>query len=119
MFTFVNGLPEEILGVVISGKTTAEDYDRLNPLLEKHKKMHGSIKFFVEIEDVDYTAKAMWEDLKTGLHYWDDIKYLALVTDKKWLEKIMDVFGAVLPGMEVKGFSLEERQEALSWLKGK
>ncbi|AFL81363.1 Protein of unknown function (DUF3478) [Aequorivita sublithincola DSM 14238] len=117
MFTVVNGLPEDILGILISGKTTKEDYDQLNPLLEKHKMEHGTIKFYVEIDELQYTAKAMWEDFKDGLHYWRDIKFVALVTDKGWLEKTMEVFGAIIPGMKVKGFDLNERQEALNWLK--
>lgn len=117
MFTIINGLPEDILGIVISGKTTKEDYDQLNPLLEKHKTMHGTIKFFVEIDEVNYTAKAMWEDFKMGLHYWRDIKAVALVTDKEWLEKSIEAFSLIIPGMKTKGFELNERKEALEWLK--
>jgi hypothetical protein len=117
MFTLVNGLPEDILGIVVSGKTTEEDYDKLNPLLEKHKAMHGSIKLFVEIDELNYTAKALWEDFKTGLHYWGDIKMAAIVTDKKWLEKSLETFGLIIPGIKTKGFELQERQKALDWLK--
>jgi hypothetical protein len=117
MFTLINGIPKDILGIVISGKTTKEDYDQLNPLLEKHKMEHGTIKFFVEIDELNYTAKAMWADFKTGLHYWRDIKSVAIVTDKEWLEKSIEAFGAIIPGMKTKGFELDERQEALQWLK--
>ncbi|MCB0464318.1 MAG: STAS/SEC14 domain-containing protein [Aequorivita sp.] len=117
MFTNINGLPEDILGIVISGKTTKEDYDQLNPLLEKQKMMHGTIKFFVEIDELNYTAKAMWEDFKMGLHYWNDIKTVAIVTDKEWLEKSIEAFALIIPGMKVKGFELDKRQEALEWLK--
>lgn len=112
----MNGLPEDILGVVISGKTTATDYDQLNPLLEKHKKLHGTIKFYVEIEDLDYTGNAMWEDLKTGLHYWKDFNFVALVTNKKWLDKSLEAIGLIIPGLKIKGFGLKERQKALDWL---
>lgn len=117
MFTLINGIPEDILGVVIFGKTTAADYDQLNPLMEKHKEMHGEIKFFLEIDEIDYTAEAMWEDLKTDLHYFGDIKAVALVTDKKLLEKTLEALGAVLPGMKIRGFEIEERQKGLDWLK--
>lgn len=117
MFTIVNGLPANILGIVVSGKTTEKDYALLNPLLEKHKMERGSIKLFFEIDDFDYTVKAAWEDLKTGLHYWRDIKAVAMVSDKKWLEKTVEAFGAIIPGMDIKGFPLEERAGALAWLK--
>lgn len=117
MFTIINGIPEDILGVVISGKTTEQDYDQFNPLLEKHKTIHGNIKLFMEIDDLDYTAKAVWEELKADLHYWSDVKYVAVVTDKKFLEKSIESFGMVLPGMKIKGFELTERQNALDWLK--
>lgn len=116
MFTIVNGLPEDILGVLISGKTTVYDYDQLNPLLEKHKMMHGTIKFYIEIEDLDYSAGALWEDLKTGLHYWKDFKFVALVTNKKWLDKTIETLAVIIPGLKVKGFGLEDRQKALEWL---
>ncbi|MCB0451733.1 MAG: STAS/SEC14 domain-containing protein [Aequorivita sp.] len=117
MFTIINGLPQDILGIVISGKTTEADYDQLNPLLEKHKMMHGTIKLFVEIDELDYTAKAMWEDFKVGLHYWREIRAIAIVTDKEWLEKSIEAFGLIIPGMKTKGFELDGRQEALEWLK--
>ncbi|WP_310991129.1 STAS/SEC14 domain-containing protein [Aequorivita marina] len=117
MFTIINGIPEDILGVVISGKTTETDYDQLNPLLEKHKTMNGAIKLFVEIDNLDYTAKAMWEDFKAGLHYWQAIKSVAIVTDKKMLENSLEALGAVVPGMKIEGFSLDERQKGLNWLK--
>ncbi len=117
MFTIVNGLPADILGIIISGKTTETDYDQLNPLMEKHKMEHGEIKLFAEIDELNYTVKATWEDLKTDLHYWKDIKAVAIVTDKEWLEKSMEAFGAIIPGMKVKGFELSERQEAINWLK--
>jgi hypothetical protein len=117
MFTLVNGLPPEILGVVISGKTTEADYDQLNPMLERHKMEHGELKLFIEIDELNYTAKALWEDLKTDLHYWNDMNAVAIVTDKEWLEKTAEAFGAILPNMKVKGFELSERQKAIDWLK--
>ena len=117
MFTIVNGLPEDILGVIITGKNTATDYDQLNPLIEKHKKMHGTIKFYVQIEDLDYSAHAIWEDLKIGLHYWRDFNFVAIVTDKKWVDTTIEALSTVIPGLKVKGFRLEERQKALDWLK--
>jgi hypothetical protein len=117
MFTVINGFPENILGIMIFGKTTKVDYDMLNPLLEKHKTMHGTIKFFVEIDELNYTAKAMWEDFKVGLHYWRDIKTVAIVTDKEWLEKSIEAFSLIIPEMKTKGFELSERQKALEWLK--
>ena len=116
MFTIFNGLPEDILGVIISGKTTSTDYDQLNPLLEKHKEMHGTIKFLIEIEDLDYSADALWEDLRTGLHYWRYFNFVALVTDKKWLDTTIETFATVIPGLKVKGFGLNERQKAIAWL---
>ncbi len=116
MFTIVNGLPEDILGVLISGKTTATDYDQLNPLMEKHKMMHGTIKFYIEIVDLDFSAGAIWEDLKTGLHYWKDFNFVALVTDKKWLDNTIEAVAAIIPGLKVKGFRLEDRKKALEWL---
>lgn len=116
MFTIIKDLPEDILGLLISGKTTAEDYDRLNPIMEQYEQKHKSIKMLVEISELHYTAGAMWEDVKFGFKHLKAISDIAIVSDKKWLEESMEAFGSVLPGIKAKGFDSDKMDQAIEWL---
>ena len=40
----------------------------------------------------------------------------ALLTDEGWIKKIGEFKGKVIPGMEIKSCSLEQRAEAEAWL---
>lgn len=117
MFTIIKNLPEDILGVVISGETTKEDYENIQPLFEEHKKMNDDFKMFVEIDEFKYSAGALWEDFKTSFKYLGSISAMAVVTDKEWLEESMEAFGAIMPGLKTEGFDLDKRDKALQWLK--
>ena len=40
----------------------------------------------------------------------------AIVTDKKWLQKVSELEGMLIPGLQIKAFSKEERSDADGWL---
>jgi len=42
---------------------------------------------------------------------------VAVITDKTWLQKASEFEGALIPGLEIKAFNLEEKEEAENWLK--
>lgn len=42
----------------------------------------------------------------------------ALLADQVWLQKIGEIEGAIVPGVVIKGFSLDEQAEAEAWLDG-
>ncbi len=117
MFTIINDLPDDILGIVVSGKVTKEDYDRINPVLEQHEQKYNEIKLFVDYQEFKWpTVNAMWEDLKVGFNYWGAIKAVAIVSKKEWLEDSADVMGTIMPGIKGEGFEPNERDKAISWL---
>ncbi len=118
MFTIIRELPESILGILVSGKVTKADYDRLNPLMEQHKAKHGKIKLLIDIEEFKWpTAGAMWEDLKMSFNYIGSIKAMAVISDKEWVEETAEAVGKVIPKLKVEGFETDERSEAIAWLK--
>jgi len=116
MFTVINGLPEPVLGILISGKTTTEDYDRLNPIMEQYEQQHNHIKMLVEISELNYTIGALWEDIKFGFKHLKAITAIAIVTDKKWLEESLEAFGSIMPGIVAEGFESHEVEKAIEWL---
>lgn len=40
----------------------------------------------------------------------------AVLADQDWLKKAGEIEGALIPGLEIKGFDLDERDEAERWL---
>lgn len=42
----------------------------------------------------------------------------AVLTDEAWLRTAADIEGALIPGLEIKGFGLEEIETAENWLAG-
>jgi hypothetical protein len=42
----------------------------------------------------------------------------AVLADKGWVRKASEIEGALMPGLEIKAFDLDEEAEAESWLSG-
>ncbi len=40
----------------------------------------------------------------------------AILTDKKWLQKVSEIEGMLIPGIQIKAFSAEEKLAAERWL---
>lgn len=41
---------------------------------------------------------------------------MAIVTDKKWVQKAGELEGALIPGLDIKAFNTEDLAEAEAWL---
>ena len=42
----------------------------------------------------------------------------AVLTDKTWLKKVSELEGALFPGVEIRGFGMDHREDAEAWLTG-
>ncbi len=40
----------------------------------------------------------------------------AVLTDKAWLQKVSELEGALYPGLEIKAFNRDQKEEAEAWL---
>ena len=41
---------------------------------------------------------------------------IAVLADKNWVKKVGEMEGALIPGLEIKAFDLDEKSEADKWL---
>ncbi len=108
------------IGIKISGKVTAEDYDTLLPVLDEAIDAHGSINLLVLMEDFEGWGgiEAAKADFKFGTHQYRQVEKAAFVSDKKWLEwsvKIMDPFTS---RTKEKNFEPDQIEEAWAWVLG-
>lgn len=40
----------------------------------------------------------------------------AIITDKKWLQKVSEIEGLLIPGLQIRAFSTEDKPAAEKWL---
>jgi len=43
-------------------------------------------------------------------------KKAAILTDKRWLQKVSEIEGMLIPGLQIKAFCTEEKSAAEEWL---
>jgi hypothetical protein len=48
---------------------------------------------------------------------WSHFSRIVVVTPKKWLSRLVDLESKLFPGIEMKGFSMEEKDLAIEYLK--
>ncbi len=108
--------PDKILAMRVSGKITAEDFDWINPLMEKYSSDYGEIFLYVELDDYKWaSAEAFWKDFKTGFRFMNDCKKIAIATDKEWIGRMSNFLRKITP-IEIEVFHLHDRGKAFAWL---
>jgi len=121
MIEAIKGLPDNVIGMKISGTVKGEDYEKvLIPAVEEKLKQYDKIRFLYQVgEDFDhYEFKAMIEDTKVGLGHFFAWDRIAVVTDVEWISQGVRAFGFAMPA-KVKVFSNSELDAAKAWLSEK
>jgi len=116
MITQLDELPEGVLGFVVGGKVSAEDYrDVVIPALER-AAAEGDVRWLVVIKDFKgFSGGAFWQDLKVGAEHFRSWKRIALVTDVEWMHHVTSLVGWLTPG-QIRTFPNSARDDAISWL---
>ncbi len=104
----------------ISGKVTAEEFERIIGALDETIDQRGSAAIYVEILDIaGMTLKAFLKDIRYGFRQIGHLERFtrsAVVTDRKWLQTVADWEGKLFPGIEVRGFEQDASDEAMQWV---
>jgi hypothetical protein len=87
-------------GLRIEGKITAKDFETAIGELESRLKAHDQVCEYAEIGEVSgMTLEGFIKDLKYSLRHFRDVKREAVVTDSAWVEKLVDLGGALFPSI--------------------
>jgi hypothetical protein len=109
--------PGYVLGFSVSGTLTKADYDLLNRRMAEHLLIHKDLRLYCEIIDLQgITLKGFWEDLKTSVQYYTDVKKAAVVAADSWWKAGVAVTDFFTPGVRLKYFSPGQKADALDWL---
>ncbi|MHA3093073.1 SpoIIAA family protein [Acinetobacter brisouii] len=118
MMTFIQGLPENVIGITASGHISASDYETiLVPAIEAALAQHGKIRVLYHIADdfSGFTPGAMWDDMKLGLGHLPAWERMAIVTDVNWVAHATSLFKFIMP-CPVQVFALSQLAEAKQWI---
>lgn len=107
-----------VLGIHVTGKLEAADYERFVPEFERLVLRHGKLRVLFDMTGFHgWTAGALWEDTKFAMHHFRDIDRLAMVGEKQWQEG-MATFCKPFTKATVRYFDHAEAAEAQRWLAG-
>ena len=117
MIEIMEGLPDNVLGVVVKGRVSKKDCsDVLLPALERRLEWHHRLRLYYEIRS-RYPGAA-WEEINLGLEHGAMWERIGLVTDVAWVRHIVQALRLLIPG-EIRVFSSNQIPEGLGWVVGK
>ncbi|NEP18866.1 MAG: STAS/SEC14 domain-containing protein [Leptolyngbya sp. SIO4C1] len=101
--------------IVVEGKITAADFDRIIPRIKADLAKHGKLKVLEEIRSFEGAdPMALWKDLQQA-YLIRDITHVALVADAQWMRTLAEAVGTIFPA-EIKAFERSQLAEARIWL---
>jgi len=114
MIQIVEGLPDNVVGIVAKGRVTNEDCDKiLKPLVQRSMMRHDKVRLYYEIGS--RFPGAAWEDLKIGMQCLPQWERVAVVTDVGWFRHSVNALRFLIPG-EVRVFSTDDSYEGCAWV---
>ena len=104
----------------VGGKITEEEMKFILSIFKEKIDKGEKLLIYQEVASIGGAEfDAMVEKLKfvmaVGLSHFDRI---AVVTPKKWVHKLVDLEGKLFKSVHMKGFSIEEKDQAIEFLKG-
>jgi hypothetical protein len=118
MIKIIQGLPENVVAVSVSGEVTGEDYKNvLIPAIEDKIQKYGKVRilYHMDKELEWFTLNAMLEDAKVGIRNLTAFEKIAVVSDVDWVNSAVEIFKFIIP-FPVKTYKNEELPEAKAWI---
>ena len=118
MIERIPDLPDNVVGIIVSGQVTANDYENVViPAIESTKERHGSVRILYQLGPAftGFTPGAMWDDLKLGIAHLKAWEKIAVVTDVDWAGDATRILGFAMP-CPVKVFSTNDFGQAARWV---
>jgi len=114
---------ENIIGLKINGRFTAEDVARVFRQISSKFEDFPRIRLFYEVTDFDIrdvTFDIISEEFAYLFNHpglMASLEKAVMVTDQSWLRKIFTVEMALIPTITGKAFTKDQADEALEWLR--
>ena len=117
MYKVMEETRDNLVGLRITGKLDAQDYQALKPMMDQVVDEHGTIRMLIDLEGFEgWTLRGLLQDLKVDVEYNDVMEKIAIVGEKK-LEELVSKASAPFFKGDLKWFEKNEIDAAWEWLK--
>lgn len=110
---------DQVLAVRAEGRLTRDDIKAFVRELDARLARHERIGVVTDVTKLDgMTLAAVAEDLKSELKYlgkWDRFPNMAMIATEGFLKSVAQTFRNVLPQIELRVFSPDEREQAFAF----
>jgi hypothetical protein len=108
------------LDIELSGKLNSEEMKiALDELVSKSKNIENG-KMLYDVIDFHLPSLGAigieFSRLPSMFGLIKKFDRAAVLTDKTWLKKVSEFEGALFPGLEIKAFNRDQKEEAEAWL---
>ncbi len=112
---------EKAIAYRLEGKLTQKEASSIFSMFREKIDKGEELILYQEIVSIGgFEFDVIIEKLKFlhdfGLSHF---RKIAVVTHKKWLHKIVDLEGKLFKGIDLKGFSIDQKDKAIEFLKNK
>lgn len=110
------GKKENLFFVEISDFITKEDVDNVIPLVEEIIEIYQKMKCLIILNNVKgYTFGGFLADFNFYLKHRNSFDYVAIVGDKEFEKRMIELFDKLMPG-KAKYFDILEVEKAQEWI---
>jgi hypothetical protein len=110
--------PEHVVSMRVSGRVETEDVERGIAAVEEALARQDRIALYAEVAMSGMTPGAFIRDLGYGLRHLRELHRfarMAVVTEQEWVRRIVRAESHILPQIEIRTFTPDERDDALAW----
>ena len=110
---------EKAVAYRLGGKITEDEMKQVLSALKEKIESSGKVFIYQEIESF---GGVEFDAIVDKFKFFSDIgisniSRIAVVTHKKWMHRIIDLEGKLFNKIDMKGFSIDDKNEAIEFLK--
>ena len=114
MLRVIEGLPDNVVGIVAKGRVTADECDRiLMPVIHTSLQRNGA-RLYYEIGS--RIPAARWDDLQIEVDCIPQWERVAVVTDIGWIRQTVKALRFLIGG-DIRVFTTSEAGDGLAWIR--
>lgn len=112
-------ITDQLISVTVTGTVDKDDWAKVADAVNDAIAKHDEVSIYADLTHLDtMTGGALYEDVKVGVKNLGNLNRfdrVAVVTDKNWIQRTIEVSEKLLPGVEVEVFSNDQVDEAHRW----
>lgn len=112
---------DKVVAFSWEGKFDKQAFENAMAEFVPELKTRKNFNLYMEMHSLEgMEAKAVWEDVKFGFNnmpeLMEKVDKVAFVTDKSWMKNLAEISYKMVPGIELKSFSFDDKKAARDWV---